>query len=294
MDIVNALTAFLAAHAYAATGLGMWIALATLANRTFWPKRSNMGRAEKYAHLALVDLPSLAAAPGYRTWLGRLGIPFFSISTPADPGTPPASSAPPASTKLNVLLPLALMAALSSACAGWPVFKNCLKDQEVHDGQALFAAVISLASAPTGYVATLLQLGAEVGPGAIDCVALALVADAKTNPKLAKLAATLQHLEEYLHARAARGATFDCKDPGVYVTVMIPPHDELAWFADGPQMLCVAHNRTARAVSGNLRCLGDEYTASLPVSLAPGEERAVGFCQVMNRDVHAEPCWIDQ
>lgn len=93
MDLVNASAAFLAAHAAVATAIGLWIALATLVNRTFWPKRPDMARAESIAHFILVDLPSFAAAPGYRTWLGRFGIPFFTFSAPMPDAPPPPKAA---------------------------------------------------------------------------------------------------------------------------------------------------------------------------------------------------------
>jgi hypothetical protein len=90
-------------------------------------------------------------------------------------------------------------------------------------------------------------------------------------------------------------ALFGCAhEIRAYVTVSVPPHDELAWFADGPEMICWIHNKTDHRVVGRLHCLGDHYTAAQPISLEAGEERMIGACQVMNRDVHAGPCWIDQ
>lgn len=77
-----------------------------------------------------------------------------------------------------------------------------------------------------------------------------------------------------------------------YVTLIVPPHDELAWFSDGPQALCEVHAPRGRAVSGELVCVAQDETFAtrLPMSLAAGESKIAGFCQVMNRDVHAEPC----
>lgn len=76
-----------------------------------------------------------------------------------------------------------------------------------------------------------------------------------------------------------------------YVTVMpVGQVNETAWFADGPQMACTAHNPWPASIVGRLTCRGSD--TSVLVDLGPGEDKAVGFCQVMNSEVHAEPCSI--
>lgn len=87
---MNTLAAFFASHALLAWYLGLWAALATLVNTKLWPKNPKWPLWEKLLHGALVDLPSAAAAPGYKGLLGRLNIPFVTLSLSESPSTPTA------------------------------------------------------------------------------------------------------------------------------------------------------------------------------------------------------------
>jgi hypothetical protein len=84
-----------------------------------------------------------------------------------------------------------------------------------------------------------------------------------------------------------------CSSTVPYVTVQpVGPHDELAWLVDGPDMVITAHNPTDRELHVTLHCVGDGYVPAMPVVIpARGEWRGMG--QVMNRDVHASPCWLE-
>lgn len=231
--------------------------------------------------------------------LGLMGTllvkPLTGSSDPAksNDAAPPSPPPPAPGPKLNTFLPFLLMASLlASGCAGWPIFKNCEKPVLANATQSSLVSELITDALSDNYMGALLDLGGKIGLPTLDCMAKALYADAQANSTLAPLVA---RLKAYLDARTAAGASLECKPgPKPYVTVIASPHDELAWFADGPDMAAIAHNPTGRRIVGRVECraMDSTYASSLPVTLEPGEEKAIGFVQVMNRDVHAEPCRI--
>ena len=81
---MDTLAKFLVSHHYLAVILGAWIAVATFVNAKIWPKNNKMPTWQKILHFILIDFPSMLASPGYKGYLGRLGIPFGSWSFQSD------------------------------------------------------------------------------------------------------------------------------------------------------------------------------------------------------------------
>jgi len=90
---------------------------------------------------------------------------------------------------------------------GCAAFKTCELGKLPQAEQDAIAAVAAVASNPGSYVADLLALAAALGPGQVDCIAQAIMA----NPKMAKISPqALQNLQDYLNQRKATGAKLSC------------------------------------------------------------------------------------
>jgi hypothetical protein len=117
----------------------------------------------------------------------------------------------------KMLLPFLLLGTLAiSGCVGATALGRCELGHLPQTLQSLIAAVASIASQPGNYVEDLTQLGIQVGPEQVDCVAAAIAAEA-SKPKGTHhpmLTMTRDHLNEYLATRRARGANLKC--PPVY------------------------------------------------------------------------------
>lgn len=106
----------------------------------------------------------------------------------------------------SVLLPFVLFA--FTGCAGGKVFGRCELALLPQTAQSLVAAVAGLASQSEGYVEALIQLGKEIGPGQIACVAQAIAADQQAK---AKTPAMVAHLGEYLATAHKLGIKAACR-----------------------------------------------------------------------------------
>lgn len=91
---MDVLVKFFMSHHYLALILGGWIAVATFVNAKVWPKNDKMPTWQKVLHFFFVDFPSVLASPGYKGYLGRLGVPFcsWSFSASGVPGSPSGDS----------------------------------------------------------------------------------------------------------------------------------------------------------------------------------------------------------
>lgn len=77
-----------------------------------------------------------------------------------------------------------------------------------------------------------------------------------------------------------------------YVTVQsVGVTNEVAWFSDGPTLAITVHNPTDREIHGELACTG--ALERQPLTIYPHSEWR-GLGQVMNREVHADPCWFEE
>jgi hypothetical protein len=156
-----------------------------------------------WAAMAFVAGATMAIAPGgpladrpqvvqWLHWLtGVFGVLGIGMLKPVAGGG--SSSGGGGVVKLTfVALALGLFA---GGCAGWPVFRNCLK-ANIPSDQQMLTAIIAVAAQPTNYVADLEQLAALASDAkVVPCIAAALLADADANPRLKGLAS---HLREYL------------------------------------------------------------------------------------------------
>lgn len=84
-----------------------------------------------------------------------------------------------------------------------------------------------------------------------------------------------------------------CAPTVPYVTVRsVEAYNRNDFFNDGPEAVITVHNPTNKSLTAILRCVGDTYTPVMPVSL-PAHKEWSAFGQVMAKDLHANPCHLE-
>lgn len=113
----------------------------------------------------------------------------------------------------SAMLPFLLASSLLlTACPGAVAFGKCELAKLPSTLSAVVASIASIASQPAGYVQDLKDLGQKVAPDQIDCVAIALAAEAQKAGHPTWRGNMATHLREYLNVRRQEGAKLSC-DP---------------------------------------------------------------------------------
>jgi hypothetical protein len=84
-----------------------------------------------------------------------------------------------------------------------------------------------------------------------------------------------------------------CASTVPYVTVRpVEAYNRNDFFNDGPEVVITVHNPTNKSITAVLHCGRDLYTPTFPVSILAHKEWSA-FGQVMAKDLHAEPCRLE-
>lgn len=168
----------------------------------------------------LRTLLDLASVLTHKDSAGTLKLPLTKSAQPASMVPPPLPSAPGSSSghaSTSVMIAIVAgavsigLACLLSGCAGGPVFGSCLKNVAAPDAEAVVTAVVEIASNPTGYIEALIELGKQLGPNVVSCVAKAIAADEAAKAAKPHHEVVRAHLNEYLGVMQAHGAKLSCR-----------------------------------------------------------------------------------
>lgn len=91
-------------------------------------------------------------------------------------------------------------------------------------------------------------------------------------------------------------ASIGCASTAPYTVSVYDPRDpmdtsRLAWFEDGPDIVLTVRNNTNKNARLAIHCAGADNVWEVNVP-SRGEIRGVG--RLMNKDVHANPCQVEE